>query len=315
MPTADYERIITALWQQDRSPDRSFADQRTDYVALGEMLPPPVDAHIDWATDAPTPSLRVRMPGSSKDAVVIWFHGGGYVIGSPRVYRRLGADLSAGSAVTVLVPDYRLAPEDPFPAALDDAVTLYSWLLEGGVPFSRVILGGDSAGGGLAVATLVALRDRGVPLPAGAVLLSPFTDLTLCSSSWDSRRALDPLVGDHNAPAMVTAYLNKTDAKNPLASPVYADVRGLPPLLILVGDHEVLLDDSTTLTARARSVGVDVELGAFDGLHHIWPVLAPDTAEGKEATDLMNGFIRRQLFSPTASRYSPISVTRFPNLS
>ena len=259
------------------------------------MLAPPGDAHVEWATGAPVPSLWVRMPGALDDAVIIWLHGGGYVIGSPRGYRRLGADLSAGSGLTVLIPDYRLAPEDPFPAAIDDAVALYTWLVDRGISSERVVIGGDSAGGGRAVATLLTLRDRAVPLPAGAVLLSPFADLTLSSSSWGSRRAVDPLVGDHNAPAMVAAYLNGGDARTSLASPVYADLRGLPPLLIVVGDHEVLHDDSTTLAASARSAGVNTTISVFDGLHHIWPVFAPDTTEGRQGTDLMNEFIRRQL--------------------
>src|SRR5215216_5146128 len=157
MPTAEYQAIIEALWQQERSAGRPFADQRADYEALGAMLPPPPEAQIDDVAGAPVPSLRVRMPGAADDAVVIWFHGGGYAIGSPAGYRRIAADISAGSAVTVIVPDYRLAPEHPFPAAVDDAATIYLSILDAGVRPERVVLGGDSAGGGLAVAALLAL--------------------------------------------------------------------------------------------------------------------------------------------------------------
>ena len=146
-------------------------------------------------------------------------------------------------------------------------------------------------------ATLLALRDQQLPLPAGAVLQSPWADLTLSSSSWDSRRPLDPLVGEHNAPAMADAYLNGVDAKTPLASPVFADLRGLPPLLILVGDHEVLLDDSTALAANAHDAGVDVALEVLDELHHVWPVFAADTTEGRRAVALMEQFIRKHIGS------------------
>ena len=292
MPTADYEAIITAVWQQDRSTPRSIADQRAENDAFGEMLVPPAEAHVESATGTPVPALWVCMPQVAEETVIMWLHGGGYVIGSPRGYRRLGADLSAGSGARVLIPDYRLAPEHPFPAAIDDAVAIYTWLLDIGGSPERIIIGGDSAGAGLTVATLVALRDRAMPLPAGAVLLSAFADLTLSPSSWHSRRGLDSLVGDHNAPAIAAAYLGDADPTTPLASPVYADLHGLPPLLILVGDHEVLLDDSTTLAARAQADGVDVTVRVFDGLHHIWPVFAPHTGEAREAIDVVNDFIR-----------------------
>jgi monoterpene epsilon-lactone hydrolase len=294
MASVEYQAIIDALWQQERVPGRSFTDQRADYEALGDTLPPPVDAHIVPA-DSPVPSLWVRMPNSREDAVLIWLHGGGYTIGSPHTYRRLAADLSSGANISVLLPDYRLAPEHPFPAAVDDAVTIYRWVLQNGTSPHQIVIGGDSAGGGLTVATLLALRDQQLPLPAGAVLQSPWADLTLSSSSWDSRRPLDPLVGEHNAPAMADAYLNRVDAKTPLASPVFADLRSLPPLLILVGDHEVLLDDSKALAAKAHDAGVDVALEVFDELHHVWPVFAADTTEGQRAVALMEQFIRKQV--------------------
>jgi monoterpene epsilon-lactone hydrolase len=271
MPSVEYKATIDALWQHERVPGRSFTDQRADYEALGDTLPPPLEAHIVPA-DSRVSSLWVRTPNSRDDAVVIWLHGGGYAIGSPHSYRRLAADLSSGANVSVLLPDYRLAPEHPLPAAIDDAVAIYRWVLQNGTSPQQIVIGGDSAGGGLTVATLLALRDQQLPLPAGAVLQSPWADLTLSSSSWDSRRSLDPLVGEDNAPAMAHAYLNGVDAKTPLASPVFADLRGLPPLLILVGDHEVLLDDSIALAANAHDAGVEVALEVFDELHHVWPV-------------------------------------------
>jgi epsilon-lactone hydrolase len=298
MTSPEYTAIIDAMWQQERVPGRSFADQRADYEAFGALYPPPADAHIEWARDAPVPSMWVRMPAAADDAVVIWLHGGGYVIGSPAGYRRLAAELSAGSGARILVPDYRLAPENPFPAAVNDAVALYRWLLEDGISPERIVIGGDSAGGGLTIATLLSLRDQGLPLPAGAVLLSAFADLTLSSKSWATNRSLDPLVGDHNAPAMVAAYLDSTDPTTPLASPVHADLTHLPPLLILVGTSEVLLDDSTALAAKAQQAGVTTALHPFDGLHHIWPVFAPDTVEGQEAIGLINRFVTDRLANP-----------------
>jgi acetyl esterase/lipase len=292
MPSDAYLAILDALLQQERSPGTPFADQRAGYDAFADLHPLPADASTEPASGAPVPSLWVRARGAADDAVLIWFHGGGYVIGSARGCRRLGADVSAASGASVLLPDYRLAPEHPFPAAVEDAVAVCTWLLDGGTSAERIVLGGDSAGGGLAVAALVALRDRGVALPAGAVLLSPLADLTLSSSSWETRRALDPLVGDHNAPEMAAAYLGDVDPTTPLASPVFADLRGLPPLLILVGDHEVLRDDSVTLAARAQEAGVPVTLRVFEELHHIWPWFASDTDEGKEAVAAIAAFVR-----------------------
>ena len=295
MPSAAYQAILQALFAQERVAGRPVADQRADYDALGEQLPPPQDAVVEGADGAPVPSTWVRMPGAAEDAAVLWLHGGGYTIGSPRTYLRLGADLGRGCGLPVLLPDYRLAPEHPHPAAVHDGVAAYRWLLAQGIRPERIALGGDSAGGGLAVATLVALREAGVRLPAAAAVLSPWVDLTLTSSTWQSRKHLDPLVGGHNAPEMAEAYLGGQDPTTPLASPLHADLRGLPPLLVLVGDHEVLLDDARGLERRAREHGVDATLREFPELHHIWPIFTPDTPEGVEAVELLTSFWRRHL--------------------
>lgn len=295
MPSDAYRAVIDQIFAQERKAGTPVAEQRANYDATGDALPPPPEAVVEAAAGAPGPATWVRMPGAAIDGVVLWLHGGGYVIGSPHTYRRFGADVSTATGLPVLLPDYRLAPEHPHPAAVHDAVAAYRWLLDQGIRPSRIAIGGDSAGGGLTIATLVALREAGVALPAAAAVLSPWVDLTLTSSTWETRAHLDPLVGRHNAPEMAAAYLGGLDPKTPLASPVHADLRGLPPLLILVGDHEVLLDDSRTLATNARAVGVDVTLEEYAELHHVWPVFTPDTTEGSEAVATLAAFWRKHL--------------------
>lgn len=295
MPSDAYRAILDTLWAQERAPGVSLAEQRANYDAIGDQYPPPADVNVEDAVGAPVPSIWVRAPEAATDGALVWFHGGGYVIGSPHGYRRLAADLGRATGLQALVPDYRLAPEHPHPAAVEDAVATYRWLLDGGLAPERIVVGGDSAGGGLAVATLVALRDGGVPLPGAAALLSPWTDLSLSSSTWTSRAELDPLVGVHNAPDMAKAYLAGQPVSTPLASPIHAELSGLPPLLILVGDHEVLLDDARALAQLAKGAGVAVILEEYPELHHVWPVFTPDTVEGIEAVAMVSTFWRRHL--------------------
>ncbi|HEX8732564.1 MAG TPA: alpha/beta hydrolase, partial [Ktedonobacterales bacterium] len=183
--------------------------------------------------------------------------------------------------------DYRLAPECPFPAAVDDALAGYRWLLEQGVAPQRIVFAGDSAGGGLALATMLAAREAGLPLPAGATLLSPWTDLTGESSSAKSRAAVDPMVRGAGIAAGGRAYLAGADPRTPLASPLFADLHGLPPLLVHVGDAETLLDDSRSLAQRARDAGVEVTLHIWPGMFHVFPIFPALLPEARAAADEM----------------------------
>jgi len=193
----------------------------------------------------------------------------------------------------VLVPDYRLAPESPFPAAIDDAVAVYHWLVEQGCEPGRVVVSGDSAGGGIALALLITLRDRGLPLPAGAIGISPFVDLTLSSPSIDANEGKDPQVTRPFLASAVQHYLaGGEDPKTPLASPVFADLSGLPPILLQVGGDELLLDDSLRLAASAEGAGVDVTVERWDGLMHVWHQMAPRLPEAEAALASAAGWVR-----------------------
>jgi monoterpene epsilon-lactone hydrolase len=231
-------------------------------------------------------------PGASS-TTVLYFHGGGYVIGSPRSHRHLAAAIARAAGGSAVLPDYRRAPEHPFPAALDDAVAAYRWLVDDrGVHASSVVIAGDSAGGGLMLATLLVLRDAGVPLPAAGVGISPWSDLTCGLPSHMTRAAVDPIVDASMLPRMAAAYLGPVDPRPPLASPLYADLRGLPPLLIHVGTDEVLLDDATKLVERARTAGVEATLEVWDGMVHVWHWFLPILDEAQAAVDRIGDFVR-----------------------
>ncbi len=215
-------------------------------------------------------------PSDSDDRVVLYLHGGAYVSGGLDSHRDLAGRIAAAYGGRVLTLDYRLAPEHPFPAALDDAVSAYDELVDSGISPNAIALAGDSAGGGLVTATLVSLRDRGWELPACAVLLSPWADLTLTSDTHESRAETDFFLQRDTLLDSASHYLGDTPATDPLASPVFADLSGLPPLLIHVGDREVLLRDALTLAERATADGVDATLRAFDEMIHVFQTLPPE---------------------------------------
>ncbi len=234
-------------------------------------------------------------PGARADRVVLYLHGGGYVLGSVNSHRDMIARLSAAASVRALGLNYRLAPESPFPAAVDDAVAAYRWLLEQGIAPGRVAIAGDSAGGGLTAATLLAIRDRALPRPAAGVLLSPWVDLEGTGESMNGGVADDPMVRKELVAAMAPPYLAGADPKTPLASPLHADLRGLPPLLIQVGRREVLLDDSLRLAQKAQRAGVDVTLEVWPGMIHVWQIFASELEEGRDAIERIGVFVKKHL--------------------
>ncbi len=211
----------------------------------------------------------VRPAEGTPAGTVFYLHGGGYIACSPRTHRRVTGAF-ARSGLTVFAPEYRLAPEHPFPAALDDAVAAYLGLLAEGVPAEGIVVGGDSAGGGLALAMLLRLRDAGHPLPAGAVLFSPWTDLTGRSTTLRSNARRDALFPGKGMERLTAPYLVTTDPANPLVSPLFGALHGLPPLLVHVGTHEVLLDDSRRLAEGARAAGTTVTLRTWPVVPHVW---------------------------------------------
>ena len=233
----------------------------------------------------------ITAPGASRDRYVLYLHGGGYVIGSIKTHRDLMGRVSRAAKAKVLGLNYRLAPEHPFPAAVDDAVAGYRFLLVQGAKPSRIAIAGDSAGGGLAAATLVAIRDAKLPNPGAGVLLSPWVDMEGIGESMTTRIDKDPAIRKDGLVQMAQAYLQGKDPRTPLAAPLYANLQGLPPLLIQVGDAEVLLDDSTRLSDRARAAGVQTKLEVWPEMIHVWHLFASFLPEGQQAIEGLGKFI------------------------
>ena len=232
--------------------------------------------------------------GADQDKVILYVHGGGYVMGSAGSHRDMTGRLSQASGARVLSLNYRLAPEHPFPAPVDDSVAAYKWLLAQGISASNIAIAGDSAGGGLALGTLLAIRDAGEPLPAAGIGISPWVDMEGTGESMTTRAAVDPVVQKEGLLGMAKLYLGDADPKNPLAAPLHGNLAGLPPLLIQVGDSETLLDDSNRITERARKAGVNVTLKIWDEMPHVWHLFAPILPEGQQAIEEIGAFFKEQ---------------------
>ena len=245
------------------------------------------------------PAEWVAAPGANNGAV-LYLHGGGYVTGSVISHRGMAANLSRTSGCRVLTIDYRLAPENKHPAQVQDAHTAYRWMLSNGAEPSTTIVAGDSAGGGLTVATLLSVRDGGDPLPAAGVCISPWVDMEGIGDSMKSKAGVDPMVSKDGLIDMAQNFLGDGDRRDPLAAPLHADLAGLPPLLIIVGTSEVLLDDAKRLHENAESVGVNSTLGIWDDMVHIWPWFAPFLPEGQQAMEQMGDFIKERIGSAVA---------------
>jgi len=243
------------------------------------------------------PCEWVVAPGADPDLRLLYIHGGGFVSGSGGFYLAQAAHISATAKCAVLLPDYRLAPEHRFPAGLDDCVAAHKWMVANGPTGAKAaratFVAGDSAGGSLTLATLLALRDRKMTQPAGGIALSPTTDLTLASESL--KTVSDPIISAKTMPVFRDHYLGKTDPKDPLASPVFGDYRGLPPLLIQVGEHEMLRDDSIRVAKKARADGVAVKLEVWPGMFHVFQSHEPLLPEGREAINHIAEFMRVSL--------------------
>jgi acetyl esterase/lipase len=262
-------------------PDEPIESQRQAMDRLGK-LPRPRTATSEDITLGGVRCMRLTPTTSVNERHVLYFHGGGYTLGSPESHAGWVQSLAVqANAVTDLV-DYRLAPEDPYPAAIDDCVAAYRSLIEQVDP-SQVVLAGDSAGGNATLATLVRLRDAGDPLPAAAVVFSPWTDLTSSGESMVSRADVDPMIDPAWINNIAVMYHGATPADDPGVSPLFADLSGLPPMLVQVGDDEVLLDDSTRLVDAIRAAGGQVELDVAPGMWHVYQALASFMPEAKKA--------------------------------
>ena len=262
---------------------------------LEPLVPgPPAGTRNEQLDAGGVSAVRIAVPSARDDACVLHFHGGGYVIGSAPLYRDFTWRIGAAARASVLYFDYRLAPEHPFPAALDDAVTVYRWLA-GRIDPRRIVFLGDSAGGGLALGTLYRLRDEGLPLPAATVAISPWTDLALTGPSLRSNAAADPMLDATRLPAFADFYLAGADARHPYASPLHGDASGLPPTLIQVGSDEILRDDALRMAARLQEAGCDAEIEVWPRMPHAWHLYARILPEGRAAIARAGHFVQDRL--------------------
>jgi monoterpene epsilon-lactone hydrolase len=293
MASQQLQAIVGLLRSGPPLAELSIEEQRAAFDMLTSQFQPAEDVRCEPVDVGGVPGEWITTLEAAHERVVYYLHGGGYVIGSINTHREMISRLSRATGARALAIDYRLAPENPFPAAVEDSTAAYRWLLSIGVDPARLVIAGDSAGGGLTVATLVALRDAGEPLPAAAVCLSPWVDLEGLGESMATKAEVDPMVQREALLQMAKAYLGDVQPRTPLAAPLYADLRGLPPLLIQVGTAEALLDDATRLAERAKSAGVDVALERWDDMIHVWQFFAAMLPEGQQAIERIGEFIRK----------------------
>jgi epsilon-lactone hydrolase len=264
-----------------------------------ELLAPFVPGRRNYTQMTPVdaggvPGMLAAVAHSRAESCVLYFHGGGYSIGTAALYRDFLWRIAAAARAQVLYFDYRLAPEHPFPAALDDAVAVYRWLV-GRFDRRHVAFAGDSAGGGLLFATLLRLRDEGVELPSAAAALSPWTDLALTGASMQSNAVADPMLDPDNLPELVRNYCAAADPRNPYISPVYGDPVGLPPALIQAGSDEILRDDAVRMAARMRAAGCEAEVEIWQQMPHVWHLYARLVPEGRRALARIGQFLQERM--------------------
>ncbi len=287
------ERVVKALAARPSRQDLTWAQRRAGMEAMQNVLWLPDDVSCEPDMAGRVPVEWIATPGVEPARVVFYLHGGGYALGSINTHRHMMQRIARATEARVLGVDYRLAPEDPFPAAVEDSVTAWKWLLEQGVEASRCAIAGDSAGGGLTVATLLQLREQGLAMPSAAVALSPWVDLSGSGESVQTKAGEDPMVAAEALQLMSQAYLDGADPKTELASPLFADLAGLPPFLIQVGTAEILLSDSTRLAEKLEAAGVAVALEEWEDMIHVFQSF-PMLAESGQAIDRIGDFIRGQ---------------------
>jgi len=298
MPSQAMRDVMDALRERQRAGTSQGpatpAEARAAFAPAGPVHPLPDDVVVTDVTADEVAAHWLDAPGADGDRVLLFLHGGGYQFGSLVSDGELAARLGRASGMRVLFPEYRLAPEHPFPAAIDDVLAVWRWLLTDQRSNARSLaVAGDSAGGGLAVALLVATRDAGDRLPSAAVLMSPTVDLTSSGTSMTDRVDQDPISTPVLLRQLASDYLAGADPTTPLASPLFATLSGLPPLLVQVGTADLLLSDSERLVAAATEAGVDVWLEIGDGLPHVYQLML-GTPEAAEATERIGKFLRER---------------------
>lgn len=294
MASPQFEKFLGLLRKQPQSDQVDIEKMRVFQNRVGGKFPEGV-VGTPVSADG-VPAEWIDAPGGRKDRALLYLHGGGYVAGSIDSHRNLTGHLAEALGIRVLALDYRLAPEHPHPAQVQDAVKAYRWMLTQGLSADGLSIAGDSAGGGLTLATLLSLRDQGVALPGAATAISPLTDLEGTGESMTTRAAADPMVSKGALLQMARMFLgDKGDPHDPLAAPLHGELSGLPPLLIQVGDAEVLLDDATRFAAKAEAAGVDVTLEVWPEMTHVWHASAGFVPESDEAIAKIAAFTRKHL--------------------
>jgi len=284
--STEQQEALDAILRQSALPaDLDVSEQRRLLRELTSAQPLPADVTVTAAALGGVPTAEITIDGMEPRHVVLYFHGGVYALGDAVSAAGLASQVGRRTDAKVISVDYRLAPEHPYPAAVDDALAAYQALLRNGTAPSDIAFAGESAGGGLAIATLVNARDHGLPLPAAAFVMSPYADLTLAGTTMDTKRDADPLLSRENLQARVPDYTSGQDAALGLISPVFADLSGLPPLIIQAGTHEVLLDDAVRLARQAATADVQVTLDITAGVPHVFQAYYPILDEAAAALD------------------------------
>ncbi len=295
MSTEQRETLDAILRQSAFPAGSDVKEQRRQLRALLSAQPLPADVTVTAGALGGVPTAEITVNGIEPRHVVLYFHGGVYAMGDAALAADLASQVGRRTRAKVISVDYRLAPEHPYPAAVDDALAAYEALLRGGTPPSDIAFAGESAGGGLAIATLVNARDHELPLPAAAFLMSPYADLTLAGTTMETKHEVDPLLSRENLQPRVTDYTSGQDAALALISPIFADLSGLPPLIIQAGTHEVLLDDAVRLAQRAATVDVEVTLDITPGVPHVFQAYYPILDEAAAALDRAGQFLSARL--------------------
>lgn len=288
---------ILAIRQQiaARPKVTDIALRRRDYDARGKSFPLPADVLVEKVSANGVPAEWTRTPDSSPEHAILYLHGGGYVIGSLDSHRHLAAEAGRQAGAHVLAIDYRLAPEHPFPAPVEDTLSAYRYLLDSGIKPGSIAFAGDSAGGGLVVAAMLAIKDANLPMPGCGWCISPWVDMEAASKSFDDRAATDPTVQRAGILDMASKYLGGADPKHPHAAPVYGDLCGLPPLFIQVGSVETLLDDALWLAREAGKAEVQVDLQIWPEMIHVWHQFHQVLGAGQRAIEAGGAFIKNNL--------------------
>lgn len=293
MSTTQLAPLIALLRERNKNVPTSVEGMRDEFEQMMGRMPLDPGVTRENIHVGAMKAAWFTPGGCAPDEALLYLHGGGYVIGSIDTHAALTGNIARAAGMRAVSIDYRLAPEHKHPAAVEDSVTAYQWLLDQGYAAEKLVIAGDSAGGGLTVATLVALRDKGLPLPRAAAILSPWVDLEATGESMKTRAEEDPLITPRSVVGFGRLYAGPDQLQSPLAAPLHADLTGLPRLLVQVGTAEVLLDDAIRIAERLEAAGVDTTLEVYEGMIHVWHFFSHVVDEGAEAIERVGNFLKR----------------------